>query len=63
MALPPDPNLEMDLITPKWDTMSDGAIKLEAKKEIVKRLGRSPDWGTACCLAYWKPSFGGGVVF
>jgi hypothetical protein len=63
VALPADPNLELDLTTPKWDTMSNGMIKLEAKKEIMKRLGRSPDWGTACCLAYWNPSFGGGVVF
>lgn len=63
VALPPDPFLEADLTTPIWDNRSDGTMFLESKRDIMSRLGRSPDWGTACCLAFWNPSAGGGVMF
>ena len=63
IALHPNEYLQMDLITPKWDIIKDGVILLEAKKEIKKRLGRSTDYGDACCLAFWLGGGGGGVVF
>lgn len=50
-ALPPNDDLTADLVTPKYAYMSTGAIKVEDKDNIRKRLGRSPDVGDACCLA------------
>lgn len=63
LALPPDEYLKQDLMTPQWDYTDKGVVKLESKKNIMLRLGRSPDYGTACCLAYWNASMGGGMVF
>ena len=40
-----------DLTVPKYEQKSDGRLKLEAKKEMRKRLGRSPDDGDALALA------------
>lgn len=48
--LPPDPKLLADLATPLWEFRSGGVIKIEAKEEIIKRLGRSPDDGDAYVL-------------
>jgi hypothetical protein len=46
------PTLTGDLIAPKWDQTSTGAIKIEDKDDIRKRLGRSPDEGDAVTMAY-----------
>lgn len=54
MALPPDPELEADLCAPHWSIQSNG-IKIEAKEDIKKRLGRSPDCGDAVVLAWASP--------
>ena len=42
-ALPPDDRLTGDLSAPKWIEQGKGRIKVESKKDIVKRLGRSTD--------------------
>ena len=63
IALPKHALLEADLVTPRWETKSNGVIALEAKKSIISRLGRSTDYGDAVCLAFWESSAGGGVVF
>jgi hypothetical protein len=47
VALPPDPILTGDLITPTWDMTSTGKIKVESKEDIIERLGRSTDAGDA----------------
>ena len=62
IALPDDHMLKADLTTPTFDYTSRGDIKLEEKREIKKRLGRSPDKGDAVCYAFWKSSSGGGIV-
>lgn len=50
IALPDDRRLKADLCAPKWK--KDGRlIRVESRAEIVKRLGRSPDFGTAAILA------------
>lgn len=49
--LPPDPRLAVDLVNVKYSFDSRGRIRLEAKEEIRKRLGRSPDRGDALALA------------
>lgn len=51
IALPHDDELISDLVTPKWFTRN-GKICIEAKDEIKKRLGRSPNKGDA--FVYWN---------
>ncbi len=50
IALPPDPEILADLCAPRWAMRVSGVI-VEAKEDIVKRLGRSPDCGDAVVLA------------
>lgn len=55
VALPPDPALAADLAMPRWKMVSrggKGAIQIEAKDDIRKRLGRSPDRGDAVVMAW-----------
>lgn len=47
-----DEELVADLMTPKFEIMGKNKIKVESKKEIKKRLGRSPDKGDA--YVYWN---------
>jgi len=50
IALPNDSALRADLCAPRWLLRSNG-ILVEAKEDIIKRIGRSPDAGDAVCLA------------
>lgn len=52
VALPPDPELKADLASFRWVLKPNG-IQIEAKEDIKKRIGRSPDRGEAVvmCLA------------
>ena len=50
IALPPDPRLIADLCAPTW-SLSGATIYVESREEIVKRIGRSPDWASAYILA------------
>lgn len=63
IMLPPHEFLLKDLITPRWEMKRGGRIQLESVRSIKSRLGRSPDYGTAVCLAFWDVSRGGGAVF
>jgi phage terminase large subunit len=70
LSLPPDNKLAADLTNIKFKYTSRGQIKLEAKDEIKKRLGRSPDRGDALAIAvaaYLEPvvdnSFESGVPY
>ncbi len=51
IMLPPDPMLLADLAAPTFEMMS-GKIKVEAKKDVVARLGRSTDRGDAVVMAW-----------
>ena len=51
VALPPDSQLLADLCAPKWSMRTTG-VQVEAKEDIVKRIGRSPDCGDAVALAH-----------
>jgi hypothetical protein len=53
LCLPPDEKLAADLSCPRWSTLAGGKIVIEAKEDIKKRLGRSPDRGDAVALANW----------
>jgi len=53
VGLPPDDKLIGDLTAPKWSLTSGGKIKVEAKDQIKRRLGRSTDDGDAVIQAFW----------
>lgn len=50
IALPPDPRLLADLCAPTWE-LSGATIAVASREEIMKRIGRSPDFGSAYVLA------------
>lgn len=50
LALPPDPELKADLCAPRWKLTPRG-IQVEAKEDVIKRIGRSPDVGDAAVNA------------
>jgi hypothetical protein len=49
-ALPPHPRLKADLAAPKWQ-LQGKTIRVEAREDIAKRIGRSPDYASAYVLA------------
>ena len=53
IALPPDRDLRVELCAAKWEKLVTG-VKLEAKKDIKKRIGRSPDLADAVVMAFWQ---------
>jgi len=50
IALPPDPRLRADLCAYHWHP-SGALIQVESREEVIKRIGRSPDWASAYILA------------
>ena len=50
IALPNDPRLLADLTAPKW-CLRGSIVQVESRDEIVKRIGRSPDYASAVILA------------
>lgn len=50
MALPPDPRLLADLTAPTW-SLSGATVKVASREEIIEKIGRSPDFGSAYVLA------------
>jgi hypothetical protein len=52
IMLPDDEQLKADLIAPKWKHLGR-RIAVEPKDDIRKRLGRSPDAGDMCVMAWW----------
>lgn len=50
VALPPSKELLRDLAAPLWKPIG-GKIRVESREDIITRIGRSPDWGSACVLA------------
>lgn len=57
LALPPDDTLVGDLTAPTWGFTSRGAIVVESKDDIKKRLNRSPDAADALALALYALAF------
>lgn len=49
-----DGEMKEDLVKRKYKTNSDGAYKIESKREFKKRVKRSPDEGDAAALCYLK---------
>lgn len=50
IALPPNATLKADLCAPKW-RLASAKIQVESREEIIDRIGRSPDYAAAYCLA------------
>lgn len=50
IALPPDPRLLADLCAPTWK-LTGSTIYVASREEIMERIGRSPDYGSAYILA------------
>lgn len=57
-ALAPCPRLESDLVAPRYRLHTNGTLRVEAKDDIKKRIGRSTDYLDALALAV----FNGGSV-
>lgn len=56
IALPPIDDLITDLTIPRWKVRTGGVIEIEPKKNVVKRLRRSPDCGDAVVMTFWPSS-------
>ena len=50
IALPPDPALLADLCAPTWE-LSGATIQVASREQVMERIGRSPDHGSAYVLA------------
>ena len=53
LALPDDPELLRDLCAPTW-TLTTAGILIESKKDIKKRIGRSPDADDAVVMCHYE---------
>lgn len=62
LALPPDRELLADLTAPRWQLALRG-IQVEAKDEIIQRIGRSPDKGDSLVYAHARPYVPGMGLF
>lgn len=51
LLIPDDPELLSDLCAWQWKLAPSGAIQVEEKEKIIKRLGRSPDKGESAIYA------------
>ena len=49
LCLPPNKQLLADLCTPKWK-LAGSAIQVQSRKEIMDKLGKSPDYASAYVL-------------
>ena len=50
IELPPDPRVLADLCAPTWK-LTGSTIYVASREEIIDKIGRSPDFGSAICLA------------
>ena len=57
LALPPDDDLLAELSAVKFKFTARGAVQIESKDEMKKRLGRSPDRADAVCLALYNVKY------
>lgn len=64
IALPDDDDLIAELAAPRYVIYANGRLKVEAKDDIRKRLGRSTDSADAVIQAFWidGPSAGGEFI-
>ncbi len=51
LCLPPEAEMLADLCAPRYSVRASGIV-VEAKEDLKRRIGRSPDVGDAVCLAH-----------
>lgn len=52
VALPKDQELLSDLCTARWSLKSGSKIQIESKRDIIKRIGRSPNTADAVVICW-----------
>ena len=57
VGIPNDQHLITDLSSVKYSTVENGRFKIESKKDIRKRITRSPDRGDAYIYGIWAHQF------
>lgn len=58
-----DDDVINELCAPKYEVLDNhGKVKIEPKKDIIKRLGMSPDAAEALLLAFFETSFHGEIM-
>lgn len=63
IALPEDDDLTGDLTSVnQLPPRSEGKIAIEVKEDVIARLGKSPDAGDACVMAYWRDALAAGTI-
>jgi hypothetical protein len=60
LMLPLHKEVLPDLCSAKWSMRTSG-VQVEAKEDIKKRIGRSPDVGDALLLAFYQGELGGNI--
>ena len=50
ISLPPDQRLLADLCAPTWKLVGQ-TVAVASREEILNKIGRSPDYASAYCLA------------
>lgn len=63
VSLPDNGTLLADLLSYQYDYNSKDLIRLESKQKHKDRIGRSPDYGDACILAFYEPPLTGAPKF
>lgn len=58
IALPPNDEMIGELTAPKYQMMSGGRIQIEAKEDVIKRLGRSTNYADTVIQIFWKSDGG-----
>lgn len=53
LAIPPDPRLRAELTSAKYERTPNDKLKIEDKRKLKERLGRSPDIAEALMLALY----------
>jgi hypothetical protein len=54
VALPPDDDLTGELCAPTWEEVGRAGIKVESKKKIRARIGKSTNLADAVVQVYWE---------
>ncbi len=56
ICLPPDDRLTGELTAPRYKVVSNGLIQVEAKEQVIKRIGRSTDCADAVLMGLVGPA-------
>jgi hypothetical protein len=63
ISIPDDPELKTEVSYTHYKTNSQMRIQIEAKDDIKKKIGRSPDRADSLALAFYKGRTGTPSIF